>query len=79
MKVAVSLAKNILALLRITVAASVIDAGIQKKLHDSGTTTLVIPNEEMKKLFKFIKILISYWKELLKQLKMIQKRQKGEF
>ena len=60
MKVAVSLAKNILALLRITVAASAIDAGIQKKLHDSGTTTLVIPNEEMKKLFKFIKILISY-------------------
>ena len=60
MKVAVSLAKNILALLRITVAASAIDAGIQKKLPDSGTTTLVIPNEEMKKLFKLIKILISY-------------------
>ena len=79
MKVAVSLAKNILALLRITVAASAIDAGIQKKIHGSGTTTLVITNGEMKKLFKLLKILISYWKELLKQLKMIQKRQKGEF
>ena len=60
MKVAVSLAKNILALLRITVAASAIDAGIQKNIHGSGTTTLVITNKEMKKLFKLLKILISY-------------------
>ena len=60
MKVAVSLAKNILALLRITVAASAIDAGIQKKIHGSGTTTLAITNGEMKKLFKLLKILISY-------------------
>ena len=60
MKVAVSLAKNILALLRITVAASAVDAGIQKKIHGSGTTTLIITNEEMKKLFKLLKILIFY-------------------
>ena len=39
MKVAVSLAKNILALLGITVASSAIDVGIQKKIHGSGTTT----------------------------------------
>ena len=31
MKVAISLAKNVLALLEITAAASAIDAGIQKK------------------------------------------------
>ena len=55
-----SLAKNILALLRITVAASAVDAGVQKKIHGSGTTTLIITNEEMKKLFKLLKILIFY-------------------
>ena len=47
MKVAVPLAKNILGSLRITAAASAIDAGIQKKIHGSGTTTLIISNEEM--------------------------------
>ena len=39
MKVAVPLAKNIFAPLGITAAASAIDAGIQKKIHGSGTTT----------------------------------------
>ena len=42
MKVAVPLAKNILAPLGIIAAASAIDEGIQKKIHDSGTTTLII-------------------------------------
>ena len=45
MKDAVPLAKNILAPLGITAAAS-IDAGIQKKIHSSGTT-IIISNEEM--------------------------------
>ena len=45
MKVAVPLAKNILAPLGITAAASAIDAGIQKKINGSGTTTLIISNE----------------------------------
>ena len=39
MKVAVPLAKSILAPLGKTAAALGIDAGIQKKIHDSGTTT----------------------------------------
>ena len=47
MKVAVPLTKNILAPLGITSAASAIDAGIQKKMHGSGTTALIIPNKEM--------------------------------
>ena len=42
MKVAVPLAKNILAPLGITAAASAIDAGIQKKIHGSVKTTLII-------------------------------------
>ena len=46
MKVAVPLAKNILAPLGTTVAASAIDAEIQEK--NSWTTTLIISNEEIK-------------------------------
>ena len=42
MKVAVPLAKSILAPLGITTATSAIDTRIQKKIHDSGTTTLII-------------------------------------
>ena len=45
-KVAIPLAKKVLSPLGITAAASVIDAGIQKKIHGSGTTTLIISNEE---------------------------------
>ena len=48
MKAAIPLAKSILTPLGITVAASSVDAGIQKKeKHGSGTTTLIISNEEM--------------------------------
>ena len=47
MKVAVPLTKNTLAPLGITAAASGIDAGIQKKIHGSETTTLIISNKEM--------------------------------
>ena len=41
MKIAVPLAKNVLASLGITAAASAIDAGIQKQIHGSGNTTLI--------------------------------------
>ena len=44
MKVTVPLAKNILASLKITAVASAIGAGIQKKIHGFGTTTLIISN-----------------------------------
>ena len=46
-KVAVPLAKNILAPLGVTTTISAIDAGIQKKIHGSGTRTLIISNKEM--------------------------------
>ena len=42
MKIAVPLAKNILAPLEITAAASAIDGAIQKKIHGSGATTLIV-------------------------------------
>ena len=48
MKIAVPLAKNNLAPLGITEAVSATDAGIQTKIHGSGTTTLIISKEEMK-------------------------------
>ena len=42
MKASISLAKFFLAPLRTATAASAIDAGIQKKIHGSGATTLII-------------------------------------
>ena len=46
MKRTVPLAKNILAPLGITAAASAIDVGIQKKIHDSGTTLSITSNKK---------------------------------
>ena len=57
MKVAIPLAKNVLALLGITAAASANDEEIQKKIHGSGTTTLLISNEEMNDIKKIIQAL----------------------
>ena len=54
MKVAVPLAKTVLAPLGITAAASAINAGIQKKGHGSGTTTLIISDEEMNDIMKIV-------------------------
>ena len=54
MKVAVPLAKNILAPLGITAAASAIDAGVLKKIHGSRTRTLIISNEEMNHIMKIL-------------------------
>ena len=53
MKVAVRLAKNVLARLGITVAAWAIDPGIQKKIHGSrrrSSTTLISSNEQMNEM-----------------------------
>ena len=57
MEVAISLAKNVLAPLGITAAASAIDAGIQKKIHCCVTTTLIISNEEMTDIIKIFQAL----------------------
>ena len=82
MKVAVPLAKNILAPLRITAAASVIDAGVQKKIHGSGTTTLTISNAEMNDIMKIVQA-VEYSNILLKgftkTIKKKTKEQQGEF
>ena len=57
MKFVVPLVKNILAPLGITAAASAIDAGTQKKKDGSGTTILIISNEEMNDIMKIVQTL----------------------
>ena len=81
-KVAISLAKNVLAALGITAAASAIDAGIQKKIHGSGTTTLIISNEEMNDIMKIVQALEDsniLLKGVTKTIKNETKEQKGGF
>ena len=56
-KIAIPLAKNILAPLEITAAASAIDAGIQKKMHGSEIITLIISNEEINEIMKIAQVL----------------------
>ena len=57
MKVAMPLAKNVLAPLGISAAMSEIDGSIKKKMFGSGTTTLVILNDEMDDILKIVKSL----------------------
>ena len=57
MKVAMPLAENVLALLGLTAAMSAIDGSIKKKMLGSGTTTLIISNDEMNDIIKIIKAL----------------------
>ena len=49
------LAKSVLIPLGLTGAASAADAGIHKKTLGSGTTTLIIPNDEMEDIIKIVK------------------------
>ena len=83
MKVAVPLAKNILAPLGITATSSPIDAGIKKKKKKvCGTTTLIISNEEMNDITKNFQDLEAFnisLKGVTKTIKNETKEQKGGF
>ena len=57
MKVAMPLAKNVLAPLGISAAMSAIDGSIKKKMFGSGATTLIISNDEMDDILKIVKSL----------------------
>ena len=63
MKVALPLAKNVLAPLGLTAAMSAIDGSIKKKMFGfgaikcAGTTTLIISNNEMNDIIKIVKSL----------------------
>ena len=82
MKVAMPLAKNVLAPLGLTAAMSAIDGSIQKKIHDSGVK-LIIEQEDMNNIIKIIEALENSG-VLLKVLHLIEnaienetKRQRG--
>ena len=83
MKVTIFLAKNVLAPLVVTAAASAIDAGIQKKIHEnSGTATLMISNEEMNDIMKIFQALEDsniLLKGVSRTIKNKTKEQKGGF
>ena len=53
----IPLAKRILIPIGLTAAASGTDAATQKKIHGSGTTALIILNEEMEDIIKIVKSL----------------------
>ena len=57
MKVAIPLAKNVLAPLGLSAAISAIDGSIKKKMLGSGMTTLIISNDEMDDILKIVKSL----------------------
>ena len=71
-----------LGLLGLTVASSAIDAGVQKKIYGSGTTALVISNEEMNDIMKIVQTLEDsniLLKGVTKMIKNKTKEQKGGF
>ena len=72
-----------LGLLRLTAASSAIDAGIQKKIYSvSGTTNLVISNEEMNEIMKIVQALENsgiLLKGIIKTIKNKAKEQTGGF
>ena len=57
MKVAMPLAKNVLAPLGLSAAMSAIDGSIKRKMLGSGATTLIISNDEMDDILKIVKSL----------------------
>ena len=83
MKVAVSLAKNILAPLGITADASAINAWTQKKIHGPGcplSTTLIISNKEINDIIKIVQALEDsniLLQRITKTIKNETKEQKG--
>ena len=81
MKVALPLAKNVLAPLGLTAAMSAIDGSIQKKIHGSGVK-LIIEQEDRNDIMKIIKALENsgiLLKGVSKTIKNETKEQKGGF
>ena len=81
MKVAMPLAKNVLAPLGLTAAMSAIDGSIQKKIHGSGIK-LIIEEEDMQDIIKIIKELENseiLLKGVSKTIENEIEEQRGEF
>ena len=72
-------AKSVLIPLGLSAGMSAADPAIQKTIYGSGTTELIISNEEIEDIMKIVKSLEelkSLRKELVKQLKTKQKNKK---
>ena len=81
MKVAMPLAKNVLALLGLTAAMSAINESIQKKIHGSGVK-LITEQEDIKDIMKIIEELENsniLLKGASKTIKIEIKEQRGRF
>ena len=81
MKVALPLAKNVLAPLGLTAAMSATDGSIQKKIHFSGVK-IIIEQEDMNDIMKIIKALENsdiLLKGVSKTIKNESKEQRGGF
>ena len=77
-----SFGKNVLAPSGITAAASANDLGLQKKIHGSGTTTLIISNDKMNDIMKIVQFLEDsniLLKGVTETIKNETKEQKGGF
>ena len=82
MKVAAPLAKNILTPVGILAAASAIDAEVEKKIHGSGDTTLIVSNDELYDIMKIVQALEDsniLLKGVTKTIKNKTKEQKEDF
>ena len=79
MKVAIPLAKNVLALLGLTAAMSAVDGSIQKKIHGSGVD---IRDKDMNDIMKIIEALVNsgiLLKGVSKTIENETKEQRAEF
>ena len=85
LKNGLSLLKSVikpLILLGLTATSSAIDVGVQKKIYGSGSTTLIISNEEMNDIMKIVQALENsgiLLKGVTKTIKNESKEQKGGF
>ena len=82
MKVAMPLAKNVLAPLGLSAAMSAIDGSIKKKMLGSGATILMISNDEMSDILKIVKSLEDsriLLKGVSETIQHEAKEQRGEF
>ena len=82
MKVAMPLAKNVLAPLGLSAVMSAIDGSIKKKMLGSGATTLTNSNDEMDDILKIVKSLENsgvLLKGVSETIKHEAKEQRGGF
>ena len=76
------LVKSVLLSLGLSAGTSAADAAIQKKIFGSGTTALMISNEEMEDIMKIVKSLEESGlqvKEISETIKNETKKQRGGF